>query len=110
MTLRTHQSDLFDIVNNFVRASTGAKDRVLDWFALIVNSNHKRRAMRVDQQTVSSDGFMINVTVCLDQLCEPFMDATFAKVRRLSVCSYLSNSLRLIESVSTISDRILELR
>ncbi|KAI9829054.1 MAG: hypothetical protein M1832_000077 [Thelocarpon impressellum] len=85
MTLQAHQSDLLDIVNHIIRASKESRDRVLDWFALTVNSNHKRRAMAVDNTTVSSDGFMVNVTVCLDQLCEPFMDATFSKIDRIDV-------------------------
>ena len=86
MTLQTHQTDLLDIVNHFIK--TGGKEsreKMLDWFALVVNANHKRRAMQVDQKLVSSDGFMINVTVCLDQLCEPFMDATFSKIDRIDV-------------------------
>ena len=58
---------------------------MLDWFAACVNANHKRRAMQVDRKTVSSDGFMININVCLDQLSEPFMDATFSKVDRIDV-------------------------
>ena len=41
--------------------------------------------MRVDPKTVSSDGFMINVTSVLDQLCEPFMDARFGKIDRIDV-------------------------
>ena len=73
-------SDLLDIVNHLIRASKDARDRVLDWFATALNINHKRRAMQVDPNTVSSDGFMFNLTTCLDQLCEPFMDATFTKV------------------------------
>ncbi|KAI1616566.1 ubiquitin conjugation factor E4 B [Exophiala viscosa] len=85
MSLRAHQTELFDIVNTLVRASPDARDRILDWFALVVNSNHKRRAMRVDKKTVSSDGFMINVNTCLDQLCEPFMDAQFSKLDRVDV-------------------------
>lgn len=85
LILQTHQDELLDIINQLLRASTEARERVLDWFALIVNSNHKRRAMRVDKSTVSSDGFMINVTTCLDQLCEPFMDATFSKIDRIEV-------------------------
>lgn len=80
MTLQTHQTDLLDIVNQVIKKSKEAREKMLDWFALCVNSNHKRRAMQVDQKQVSSDGFMFNVTVCLDQLCEPFMDATFSKV------------------------------
>ncbi|EER43618.1 ubiquitin conjugating enzyme [Histoplasma capsulatum H143] len=73
-------SDLLDIINQLIRASKSARERVLDWFAASVNLNHKRRALQVDHKTVSSDGFMFNITTCLDQLCEPFMDAAFTKV------------------------------
>lgn len=73
-------SDLLDIINQMIRASKDARDKVLDWFATALNINHKRRAMQVDPSTVSSDGFMFNLTTCLDQLCEPFMDASFTKV------------------------------
>ncbi|KAL2383737.1 hypothetical protein RJ035_005598 [Blastomyces gilchristii] len=73
-------SDLLDIINQLVRASKPARERVLDWFAASVNLNHKRRALQVDPKTISSDGFMFNITTCLDQLCEPFMDAAFTKV------------------------------
>ncbi|KIV89059.1 hypothetical protein, variant 1 [Exophiala mesophila] len=93
MTLRTHQDELFDIVNTLVRASPEARERVLDWFALVVNSNHKRRAMRVDKKTVSSDGFMINVNVVLDKLCEPFIDARFSKIDRVDI-DYLRRNPR----------------
>ena len=85
MTLQTHQTDLLDIVNQIIRTGKDAREKMLDWLASCVNVNHKRRAMRVDQTTVSSDGFMINITVCLDQLCEPFMDATFSKIDRIDV-------------------------
>lgn len=73
-------SDLLDVINHMIRASKEARDRVLDWFGTALNINHKRRAMQVDPAQVSSDGFMFNLTTCLDQLCEPFMDATFTKV------------------------------
>lgn len=85
LTLRTHQGELFDIVGVLLRASPEAKERVLDWFALVVNANHKRQAMRVDKKTVSSDGFMINVNTVLDMLCEPFMDATFSKIDKVEI-------------------------
>lgn len=73
-------SDLLDITNHLIRASKDARDRVLDWLATAMNINHKRRAMQVDPNMVSSDGFMFSLTTCLDQLCEPFMDASFTKV------------------------------
>lgn len=94
MSLTTHQHDLLDIVNHILRSDKSARDRMLDWFALCVNKNHKRRAMQVDKKLVSSDGFMINVTVCLDQLCEPFMDATFSKIDRIDV-EYLRRNPRI---------------
>lgn len=84
-TLTAHQLDLKDITNAFVRASIEARNRLLDWFAYIMNTNHKRRALQVDPREVASDGFMINVTVILDYLCEPFMDSTFSKVDRIDV-------------------------
>lgn len=83
LTLRTHQNELFDIVNHFIKSSKDARQRTLDWFALCVNANHKRRAMRPDPRFISTDGFMVNVTVCLDMLSEPFMDASFSKINRI---------------------------
>ncbi|KAJ8059997.1 hypothetical protein OCU04_011609 [Sclerotinia nivalis] len=85
LTLQTHQKDLLDIINHFVRASPIAKNKTLDWFAYIVNQNHKRRALQVDPKEVSSDGFMHNVTVVLDGLCEPFMDTTFSKISKIDI-------------------------
>ena len=93
MALRSHQQELFDIVNTLVRTSPQVRERLLDWFALVVNSNHKRRAMRVDMKTVSSDGFMINVNAILNQLCEPFIDVTFSKIDRVDI-NYLRRNPR----------------
>ncbi|KAI4210715.1 MAG: hypothetical protein LQ351_006491 [Letrouitia transgressa] len=93
MALSAHQQDLLDIVNHIIKADKESRERMLDWFALCVNKNHKRRAMQVDQKLVSSDGFMINLTICLDQLCEPFMDAQFTKIDRIDV-DYLRRNPR----------------
>ncbi|KAI9891874.1 MAG: hypothetical protein M1814_002259 [Vezdaea aestivalis] len=94
MTLRTVQTDILDIINHILRASKNAKERMLDWFAAALNLNHKRQAIQVDPAVVSSDGFMLNLTVCLDQLCEPFMDATFSKIDRIDI-DYLLRKPRL---------------
>ncbi|KAL4873198.1 hypothetical protein BDV12DRAFT_182436 [Aspergillus spectabilis] len=86
-------SDILDIINHMIRASQEARNRILDWFATALNINHKRRAMQVDNKTVSSDGFMFNLTTCLDQLCQPFMDANFTKIDRIDI-EYLHRSPR----------------
>lgn len=93
LTLRSHQDELFEIVNGIVRSGKGPRDQMLDWFALTVNKNHKKRAMRVDYKIVSSDGFMVNVTNVLDRLCEPFMDASFSKIDKIDV-NYLRRNPR----------------
>jgi ubiquitin conjugation factor E4 B len=93
MTLKTHQDDLLEIINQLIRTSKPAREKVLDWFALSVNTNHKRRALQVDSATVSTDGFMINVTNILDRLCSPFMDAAFTKVDRIDA-NYLKRQPR----------------
>ncbi|KAJ5635229.1 uncharacterized protein N7484_008542 [Penicillium longicatenatum] len=93
MTQQLVSSDLLDVINHMIRASKEARDRVLDWFAAALNINHKRRAMQVDPEKVSSDGFMFNLTTCLDQLCEPFMDASFSKIDRIDA-EYLHRDSR----------------
>lgn len=92
MTLNTHQRDLLDIINQFVRASDTSRNRTLDWFAYIINANHKRRAMQVDERQVSSDGFLMNVTVIMDGLCEPFMDSTFSKISKVDANYFRKNA------------------
>ncbi|KAJ4424226.1 Ubiquitin conjugation factor E4 [Gnomoniopsis sp. IMI 355080] len=91
VTLTTHQLDLKDIINAFVRASIDTRNKLLDWFAYIMNVNHKRRAIQVDPKEVASDGFMINITVVLDYLCEPFMDTTFSKIDRIDIGYFKRN-------------------
>jgi len=90
-TLSNHQLDLRNIINAFIRASPKTRNKVLDWFAHIMNVNHKRRAIQVDPNEVSSDGFLMNVTVVLDCLCEPFMDSTFSKIGRIDVDYFRRN-------------------
>lgn len=91
MTLQTHQNDLFDIVNQILQKSKTGRERLLDWFAVCVNTNHKRRALHPDPKTISSDGFMVNVTACLDRLCEPFMNSTFSKIDKIAVDYFRRN-------------------
>ncbi|TDZ67800.1 Ubiquitin conjugation factor E4 [Colletotrichum trifolii] len=83
--LRVHQDELFAIANAFIRADAETRSRVLDWFAVGVNANHKRRALQADHNEISSDGFMMNLTAILDRFCSPFMDTTFSKVDRIEV-------------------------
>ncbi|KAF1987879.1 ubiquitin conjugation factor E4 [Aulographum hederae CBS 113979] len=95
MSLQTHQDELLDITNCIIKSSKEPREKMLDYFALAVNANHKRRAMQVDPKAVSSDGFMVNITGVLDRLCEPFIDTTFSKLDRIDA-DYLRRSPRVI--------------
>lgn len=85
IVLRAHQDDLFVIANAFIRAGPDTRSHTLNWFAYIMNMNHKRRAMQVDPREVASDGFILNVTTIMDRFCEPFMDNDFSKVDKIDV-------------------------
>lgn len=85
MTLRTHQGELFEITNAIIKTAKEPREKLLDWFALVLNANHKRRGLQVDPATVSSDGFMLNITAVLDTLCDPFVDAAFSKIDRVDI-------------------------
>lgn len=78
LATRALQTDLNEIITSFCKK--GGRERVLDFFAKVLNANHKRAAMHVDYKTVSSDGFMLNINSVLQKLCVPFMDSTFTKV------------------------------
>ncbi|KAH7040368.1 ubiquitin elongating factor core-domain-containing protein [Microdochium trichocladiopsis] len=101
MTLKAHLGDLTGIINQFIRAKgPETRSRVLEWFAFIFNTNHKRRALQVKANEVAADGLMVNVTVVLDKLCEPFMDSTFSKMDRIDI-DYLRRSPRVDMSDET---------
>lgn len=91
MVLRTHQDDLFTIANAFIRAGADTRNKTLNWFAYILNTNHKRRAMQVDPREVASDGFMLNITTILDRFCEPFMDNDFTKIDKIDIQYFRRN-------------------
>lgn len=80
MTGQTLQDDLAQIMTALCKTSENARGKVLDFFAKVLNANHKRVAMHVDHKTVASDGFMVNVAAVLNRLCAPFMDSSFSKV------------------------------
>ncbi|BFZ61767.1 Ubiquitin conjugation factor E4 [Saitoella coloradoensis] len=88
MTSNTLQTQLFNITNAVVRASPTAREAVLNWFARVINLNHKRRAMQVDPATIATDGFMLNVTAVLNKFCEPFMDLTHSKIDKIDVAYF----------------------
>lgn len=81
--LSSLQSILFQMLNNIVRAGPKPREAVLSYFGNVLKANSKRAAMRVDPNTVSSEGFIINLHSILLSFAQPFMDAQFTKVSLL---------------------------
>ncbi|CAK7264291.1 Ubiquitin conjugation factor E4 [Sporothrix epigloea] len=94
MTLDQHQTNLHTIAMAFARAGDAPRNKLLDWFAYTMNANHKRRAMQVDAKEVATDGFMMNIAAVLDRMCEPFMEASFARMERIEI-DYLRRKPRI---------------
>lgn len=72
-TIPVLQGQLFDICNILIRHGMDTRTAVLNFFATVLRLNKKRHAIQVDAATVSSDGFMVNITAVLNRFAEPFM-------------------------------------
>ncbi|ORY88496.1 ubiquitin elongating factor core-domain-containing protein [Leucosporidium creatinivorum] len=87
-TLGGLQAILFQMLNNVVRAGPKPREAVLSYFGNVLKANSKRAAMRVDPNTVSSEGFIINLHSILLSFAQPFMDAQFSKIDKIDPLFY----------------------
>jgi len=71
--LTAYQVAVNGLVKTLITAGAGPRGKMMDWFrdALLVNSG--AAAMRPDRSKVSDQATLINVTVALLKLCEPFL-------------------------------------
>jgi ubiquitin conjugation factor E4 B len=68
-------------MNNIVRSGPKGREAVLAYLGNTAKVNAKRAAMRVDPNTVSSHGFIINLHTILLSFAQPFMDSKYSKAR-----------------------------
>jgi ubiquitin conjugation factor E4 B len=73
--LKTHQNACNQLIVNLIKAGKDARANVMKWFvdALLVNVGAS--AMRPDPSKVSSSNMLLNMSVVLLKLCEPFVEA-----------------------------------
>lgn len=91
MASKSLQEQLAQIMTALCKTSDQSRGRVLEFFAKVINANRKRAALHVDHATVSSDGFMVNISAVLTRLCEPFMDSAYSKIDRIDVDYFRRN-------------------
>ncbi len=87
-TLNGVQQSIFGVLNNIVRAGAKPREAVLSLLGHVVAANKKRAALRVDPNTVSSHGFLINLHTALLEFAAPFMDASFSKIDKIDPLYY----------------------
>ncbi|GAA6060451.1 hypothetical protein JCM10212_000044 [Sporobolomyces blumeae] len=87
-TLGGVQTLHFRLMSNLVRSAPSAREAVLSFFSTVASLNAKRAAMRVDPNTVSTEGFIINLHTVLLGLAEPFLDAGFTKIDKIDPLYY----------------------
>eukprot|EP00977_Amphora_coffeiformis_P008858 scaffold1999_cov153-Amphora_coffeaeformis.AAC.18 len=73
--LRVYQTACNQLLMNLIKGGPTARGRVMDWFrdALLVNVGAS--ATRPDPSKVSSQSFLLNLSVVLMKLCEPFVNS-----------------------------------
>jgi len=92
-TLTGLQNKLFRVFDKIVRSSPEAREGVLAFFASVLNMNWQRTGSRV-ANIVASDGFIMNCQAILLRFAEPFMDADYSKLNRVSP-TYVVHSSRI---------------
>jgi ubiquitin conjugation factor E4 B len=81
--VRQYQDNLHKICTAIIKSGDKGRRGVLDWFAVVLGQNQKRRALQVDLATVATDGFMYNVVGVLNRFAAPFIDINGTKVSML---------------------------
>lgn len=82
---------LFFIVNKIVRGSETSRNDLLEYFATIINKNHLRRGDHADFNKLSSNAFMVNISLIFIRLSQPFLDPSFTKIEKVDL-NYFSKS------------------
>ena len=71
--LRVHQEACNQFIMALIKAGAPARSRVMQWFTDAMLVNVGASGLQPDQSKVSSTGMLLNVSVMLLKLCEPFV-------------------------------------
>jgi Ubiquitin elongating factor core len=75
--LQSHQTACNQLLHNLIKAGADARNAVLQWFTDAMLVNVGATATRPDSSKVSCNSLLLNVSVALLKLCDPFVhDAT----------------------------------
>ncbi|KAG7368012.1 ubiquitin elongating factor [Nitzschia inconspicua] len=72
-SLRAYQVACTQLVMSFIKAGPNARGQVMQWFVDCMLMNPGATAMRPDSSKVSSQNMLLNTSIILLKLCEPFV-------------------------------------
>ncbi|KAL5582220.1 hypothetical protein UlMin_014662 [Ulmus minor] len=81
-TIKTLMNNLYDGLYEVLRAllkNHDAREKVLEFFAEVINKNSSRAHIQVDPMSCASSGMFVNLSAVMLRLCEPFLDANLTK-------------------------------
>ncbi|TID15047.1 hypothetical protein CANINC_004718 [Pichia inconspicua] len=88
---------LFQIVNSLIRVGEESRNKVLSFFAHLVNKNHLRASEHADEKQNSSDSLMLNISLILFKLSEPILrEGSQSKIDKIAI-DYLNYPNKLID-------------
>lgn len=85
LVMRTLQNQLFFMINTIIRTSPKCKEKMLQYFAKVLELNKKRKALNVDPKSISTDGYIVNITNIINSFSEPFIDVNYMKIDKIDV-------------------------
>ncbi|CCJ31148.1 unnamed protein product [Pneumocystis jirovecii] len=85
LTMRALQNQLFYIVNTIIRTSAECKEKMLEYFARVLELNKRRKALHVDPKTISTDGYIVNIINIINTFSEPFIDVSYMKIDKIDI-------------------------
>jgi ubiquitin conjugation factor E4 B len=69
------RNEMFKVFHSILRC-TETRSRALDFFQAMLSLNSRRANLHVDRHEVSSDGFMLNLSVLMQKLCDKIKPST----------------------------------
>ena len=72
--LTAHQNACNQLIWNLVKAGAASRSAVMQWFGDAIQVNKTADAMQVDSRKVSSPSLLLNMSVVLLKLCNPFVN------------------------------------
>lgn len=74
LQLRVHQTACYQLIMQLIKGGATVREKVLQWFQDVLLLNVGASALRPDTAKISSSNLLLNTSIILLKLCEPFVN------------------------------------